>query len=148
MAWGSFACNGGYVDYGFSYAAVYPIMQESNYRYRERDGEDCKFDVSKGLVQVDDNWTIPRNDIDQLKAALMLGPVGVAVDSSSTIFRNYRKGVIKSQNCGLNLGHAVLAVGYGTDEEGDDYVMIKNSWGRSWGDNGVGKIQLAKKYSR
>jgi len=48
----------------------------------------------------------------------------------------------------FGFGHAVTAVGYGTDEEGDDYIMIKNSWGSSWGDRGVGKILLSKKYSR
>ena len=71
-------------------------MQEKDYKYRTYDGYDCKYDDKKGLVQVLDNWTIPRNDVDQLKAALMLGPVGVAVDSSSELFRNYRSGVIKS----------------------------------------------------
>ena len=78
----------------------------------------------------------------------MLGPVAVAVDSSKSFFRNYRSGVIKSEGCGQDLGHAVTAVGYGTDEDGEDYVMIKNSWGNSWGNYGVGKISMSQKYSR
>lgn len=39
--------------------------------------------------------------------------------------------------------HSVLAVGYGKDPAtGYDYVIIQNSFGPDWGDNGFGKISL------
>jgi KDEL-tailed cysteine endopeptidase len=47
----------------------------------------------------------------------------------------YKSGILNSKNCGTSLDHAVTAVGYGT-ANGQDYFLVRNSWGASWGEKG------------
>ena len=66
------------------------------------------------------------------------GPIEVAF-SVYEDFLTYKSGVYRHTTGGFLGGHAVKAIGYGT-ENGQDYWMIANSWNETWGDNGYFKI--------
>ncbi len=83
--------------------------------------------------------SVPARSVAQLKAAIVKGVVSVTIEADRSVFQRYTGGVMNSSACGTSLDHAVAAVGYGT-EAGQDYYIVRNSWGASWGDSGYIKI--------
>ncbi|KAM6158911.1 dipeptidyl peptidase 1 [Rhynchocyon petersi] len=75
------------------------------------------------------------------------GPMAVAFEVYDD-FLHYREGIY--HHTGLRdpfnpfelTNHAVLLVGYGTDStNGQNYWLVKNSWGTGWGENGYFRIR-------
>ena len=126
------------MDMAFKYIESSPLMLESEYGYTARDGK-CQYDSSKGVGQVKSFNNVSSGSASQLKAAVAQQPVSVAIEADQIAYQGYTGGVI-TKGCGSVLDHGVLAVGYGTDSTGQDYFLVKNSWGPSWGVNGYVKI--------
>ncbi|KAF2309768.1 hypothetical protein GH714_005059 [Hevea brasiliensis] len=128
-------CNGGLMDYAFEFIINNGgIDSEEDYPYTARDGKCDAYRKNARVVTIDDYEDVPMNDERALQKAVASQPVSVAIEAGGRDFQFYSSGVF-SGRCGTALDHGVAAVGYGT-ENGQDYWIVRNSWGKSWGENG------------
>jgi len=143
--YGNHGCNGGLMDFAFKYIKENGgIDTEESYPYEGMD-DTCRYHrEDRGATDIG-FVDIKQGDEDELKSALAtVGPVSIAIDASQSSFQFYSEGVYDEPNCSpMNLDHGVLAVGYGV-EEGQDYWLVKNSWGTQWGDEGYIKMARNK----
>lgn len=135
-------CNGGWYYTAYVYHKDHKTMREADYPYTSgTDGveTECSEDAAKGVTNVS-GYRQVSGDVESMKAAIEIGPINVAVSAGNDVFRNYISGIVGAHdNCGTHVDHAVVAVGWGT-EDGQDYYIVRNSWGPEWGDAGFIKI--------
>ena len=134
--YGNQGCNGGLMDNAFNYIHDNGICLEKDYPYKGNDGS-CK--KCKTVTKINSFVDITPNSETDLLKAVNIQPISVAIEADQSSFQFYSNGVMTS-SCGTNLDHGVLLVGYGT-LNGVDYWKVKNSWGKSWGDNGYILLQ-------
>jgi cathepsin L len=136
-------CGGGNSELAFKYwIKTGGAVLEADYPYTGSD-DTCQGGMAPAATLTDYKG-LPYGDEDQLKeSAGTIGPISVAIDASKLSFQLYSGGVYYEDRCSSYfLDHAVLVVGYGTDANGDEYWIVKNSWGTSWGENGY--INMAR----
>ena len=92
------------------------------------------------------------NDEALKRAIVEIGPIAITINTnmgitgSNSKFGQYKSGIFNDLNdCGQSgADHAVSVVGYGS-ENGQDYFIIRNTWGRTWGENGYIRIARNKR---
>ncbi|XP_044511549.1 cysteine proteinase RD21A-like [Mangifera indica] len=133
-------CNGGLMDYAFEFIINNGgIDTEEDYPYTAVDGRCDTYRKNAKVVTIDNYEDVPENNERALQKAVANQPVSVAIEGGGRAFQFYESGVF-SGRCGTALDHGVTAVGYGT-ENGVDYWLVKNSWGKSWGESGYIKME-------
>lgn len=138
--YGSHGCNGGQMEGAFKYVIEHGQCSDSSYPYTSgisKTGGTCESCLE--LATMTSCSDVKPNDQISLKAAVAQQPVAIAIEADTKYFQSYSSGILDSSECGTQLDHGVLIVGYGEDA-GKKYWLVKNSWSASWGDNGYIKI--------
>lgn len=138
---GNQGCDGGNFIFTYRYTATHDLCTENEYPYEESEGT-CKVSSkSCNYKNPQKSYAMLEGGEDNLLNAVLISPVVIGIDATDLHF--YETGILYPSSCknditGIN--HAVVVVGYGT-ENGNDYWIVRNSWGDSWGDdNGYFKI--------
>lgn len=140
-----FGCNGGWTYKAFQYIKRNGgIDTEQSYPYKGIVGK-CTFNKKNIGAKCSGFSNIPRGNEAKLKNAVAtVGPIAVAIHLTPS-FKKYHNGVYYESKCDPNhLTHAVLVVGYGS-EGGNDYWLVKNSWGEHFGQDGYIKMSRNKR---
>tara|TARA_B100001094_G_scaffold94143_1_gene90035 strand:- start:244 stop:1068 length:825 start_codon:yes stop_codon:yes gene_type:complete len=138
--YGNMACNGGLMDKAFEYAIDNGMCKLEDVPY-DAESEFCtqKVKSCQKVAYFHQCFKIPANNERLLREAVYRTPVAVSIEADTKTFQFYKGGILDSSNCGTELDHGVLAVGYG-EEDGKKYWIVKNSWGSDWGESGYIRI--------
>jgi cathepsin L len=151
---GSGGCQGSTAELALEFVAQKGMVDESHMGYRSYDGRDtvpCSLKgPTKGLfadavADVRGYVRLPSNNYTALmQAVAKIGPVIVNVAANP--WRFYKSGVFtpsgKKSSDQTDINHVVVLMGYGTDEAtGEDYWLVRNSWGARWGEEGYIRLK-------
>jgi cathepsin L len=147
-AYGNEGCDGGDMGMAMQYVIdLGYIDTEASYPYQAWD-RPCKADPTKKGASIVSYYNITSESDVALEDASVNGTVSVAIDASSDDFQFYGGGVFEIAGCSkTDLDHGVLVYGYNYMKYNPNdvvaYWLVKNSWGRSWGDYGMIKMRKA-----
>ena len=120
---------------GLSLDATYPYVHQPT---------PCNAADVKPVVGIKGHVDLPNNNATLLMHALTIGPVTISVAAN---WAAYEGGVFDGPHgkpCGYEVDHAVVVVGYGTDNATKlNYWTIRNSWTPQWGEKGYMRILRA-----
>ncbi|XWS33570.1 hypothetical protein CRYUN_Cryun22dG0094700 [Craigia yunnanensis] len=134
-------CNGGLMDYAFQFIIDNGgIDTEQDYLYLGIDNQCDPSRKNAKVVSIDGYEDVIPYDENALKKAVAHQPVSVAIEAGGRDFQLYESGVFTGE-CGLALDHGVVAVGYGMNFNGQEYWIVRNSWGSSWGEDGYIRME-------
>ncbi|XP_065204943.1 procathepsin L-like [Planococcus citri] len=140
-------CEGGTVPKALEYVKENGIATEEEYPYEAKNGT-CRYarnehDSSRTIEKY--SQVTPLDEME-LKVAVSAGPVQCSMAVSDSGFRFYEYGIYDSKNCSQETtNHTLVIVGYGTTKHTkQDYWLVKNSWGVTWGEQGYMRVARGK----
>jgi len=142
---GTGGCEGSTCEIAFDYVTNSKgLYQEYAYGYAAYYGEDTACTTppvsAQPVATIDGFVKLGENNYTALMNAIAtVGPIAISVDAST--WHAYSSGIYDGCNQAQpDIDHAVVLVGYGKDDNGDKYWLVRNSWNAKWGEKGYVRI--------
>ncbi|XP_030371275.1 cathepsin L1 [Scaptodrosophila lebanonensis] len=139
-------CDGGYQEYAFEFVTNQQgLAVGEKYPYLDK-RDTCKYQSELSGAEITGFAVIPPKDEQAMKEAIAtLGPLACSVYGLESLTL-YKSGIYADEECNKGeVNHSILVVGYGT-EKGQDYWIVKNSWGTAWGEEGYFRLPRGKNF--
>ena len=144
---GNYGCGGGYLDKAWSYLHSTGAVSDKDYPYTS--GSTGKSGTCKSMSgKTHYKFGTAKHASSHSAMKDMVSSQGPC-ETHFTVYQDffsYKSGVYKHKTGGRSGGHAVKLIGYG-HENGQDYWLCANSWGKKWGLSGYFKIAMNDSYS-
>ena len=111
-SYGNHGCEGGSMLYGFQYIVDNGLCTNISYPYVAQD-QMCSNTTCDKVVKIHNFSLVEQNNENILKRAVAQNPVSVAIQANKRSFQFYQSGIYNDIDCGYELDHGVLLVGYG-----------------------------------
>ncbi|XP_033734372.1 putative cysteine proteinase CG12163 isoform X2 [Pecten maximus] len=130
-------CNGGLPSQAYKeIIRLGGLETEARYKYEGED-ERCIFNRSDVKVTINSSVSISSDETEMAAWLAKNGPISIGINAF--VMQFYMGGISHPWSFFCNpkeLDHGVLIVGYGVDQNGTPYWVVKNSWGPDWGEKG------------
>lgn len=134
-------CHGGVLSSAYSYLDTFGIGLASDYPYTASQSK-CRRDSVKRFLRTSQYTLMKTPKRDTLLNMVAHNPTALAIEVKPS-YQHFTGGYVDVKGpCGFFFNHAIMAVGYDVRPVDLKYMLLKNTYGLEWGEDGYMKYLI------